>query len=403
VKPPAPTGIWRFESQWRTPIRTLGFARDPSIVLRAERALTVMAVVEAREDSRADSHGPAGGGADLWTWTSQDGGDSFGPGSRVNPEGTVVAGRGETAPCLIVGPKGLCVAYEERLPDGSGTRLMSSWSAMGDRWASPQPIAAKSIPSSNGYVAMDAGPDATVAAAWLDGRRKDPRGPDVMVAVSRDNGRSWNEAVMVVPGACPCCRPGIAVAPGGEIAVTFRNVEPGNIRDIFLVHSTDRGRTFSRPRLVARDGWKLDGCPHSGAPIAHHAGRWHIAWYSGGRGPSEAGLRLAAATPDCSRFSVPKRIGGSSLDPNHPMLAKSERALLAMFQARPARGDGWEAYAPHAFGVTDAGVPDSAPSECPAAGIGANYPRAALDNTGRLWVVEGREGRIGLRRGRRNA
>ena len=392
---------WSFESRWRTPIPEPGTIRDPSIVLRAERALTIVAVVVPSATGPGDPHGNNPGAADLVAWTSQDGGDSFGPGVRINPKGSVVAGTGETAPALALGPKGLCVAYEERLPGGSGTRLVSSWSAMGTQWSEPTSLEEKGVPSSNGYVSLGAGADGTMAVAWLDGRRKDPRGPDLMLAISPDNGRTWTNAKALAAGACPCCRPGVAVAPDGRIAVTYRNVEPGNIRDIFMTTSSDGGRTFSSPRLVARDGWRLDGCPHSGAPVAFHDGRWHVVWYSGGRGPREAGLRHASADARTAGFGPPGLVGGSTLDPNHPMLLSAGGTLNATFQARPARGDGWEPYAAHLTRLAGPVPSDKTPTECSAAGIGVHYPRSVQDATGRIWMVSSRQGHLALRRGRR--
>jgi hypothetical protein len=54
--------------------------------------------------------------------------------------------------------------------------------------------------------------------------------------------------------------------------------------------STDNGQTFSKPEIVHNDGWKIAGCPHSGAISSIHGKSALVAWYSGAE--TESGIRL---------------------------------------------------------------------------------------------------------------
>jgi hypothetical protein len=96
--------------------------------------------------------------------------------------------------------------------------------------------------------------------------------------------------------ACPCCRPSVALAPDGTIWVAWRKTFDGNVRDVVLAKSTDRGATFSAPLLVRRDGWVFSACPHRGPSLAFDRhGRLYVGWYTEG---TDEQPRLLFATSD---------------------------------------------------------------------------------------------------------
>ena len=403
-----PVAAWRFESRPRQPFGLPGSSHDPSIVLRAARALTVVGIVEqpidrtaapAAADTTGHGHGAANG--ILMSWTSQDGGDSFDEGVVISDAKFAVSGHGETAPFLTLGRKGLCVVFEQKRPDGKGNDLMASWSSMASTWTKPVCIAPKAVASGNSYASVAAGADGLVAAAWLDSRNKSGGGPHVFVAISEDGGKTWGDAFSVAAGACPCCRPGIAISDKRAISVSWRNVETGDIRDIFTVSSTDGGKSFSKPKLLVRDGWRVNGCPHTGCALAYQGELLHAAWYSAGTGRGTSGIRHATSASHGNVWDKPVIISGGPLDPNHPMISSTEGTVLVAFQARPTRGDGWEPYAAHVVDVTSPATRARGFSECPAGGKGVSYPRVLQDGIGRAWVVSTAGHKVTISRARR--
>jgi hypothetical protein len=342
-------------------------------------------VTPAAVDPNGHGHGAANG--ILMSWTSQDGGDSFDEGVVISDAKFAVSGHGETAPFLTLGTKGLCVVFEQKRPDGKGNDLMASWSSMASTWTKPVCIAPKAVASGNSYASVAAGADGLVAAAWLDSRNKGGGGPHVFVAISEDGGKTWGDAFSVAAGACPCCRPGIAISDKRAISISWRNVETGDIRDIFTVSSTDGGKSFSKPKLLVRDGWRVNGCPHTGCALAYQGELLHAAWYSAGTGRGTSGIRHATSASHGNVWDKPVIISGGTLDPNHPMISSTEGTVLVAFQARPTRGDGWEPYAAHIVDVTSPATRARGFSECPAGGKGVSYPRVLQDGIGRAWVV----------------
>ncbi len=399
---------WRFEARPRQPFALPGSSHDPSIVLRAARALTVVGIVEPpvvrnAPISPADANGHGHGAANgiLMSWTSQDGGDSFDEGVVISDAKFAVSGHGETAPFLTLGRKGLCVVFEQKRPDGKGNDLMASWSSMASMWTKPVCIAPKAVASGNSYASVAAGADGLVAAAWLDSRDKSGGGPHVFVAISEDGGKTWRDAFSVAAGACPCCRPGIAISDKRAISISWRNVETDDIRDIFTVSSTDGGKSFSKPKLLVRDGWRVSGCPHTGCALAYQGDLLHAAWYSAGTGRGTSGIRHATSASHGNVWDKPVIISGGTLDPNHPMISSTEGTVLVAFQARPTRGDGWEAYAAHVVDVTSPATRARGFSECPAGGKGVSYPRVLQDAVGHAWVVSTAGHKVTITRARR--
>lgn len=91
--------------------------------------------------------------------------------------------------------------------------------------------------------------------AWLDPRGKDKSGAAAIFGCSRDQGRTIEKNLTIDPMACPCCRPMLGVAPNGDLWVAWRKTFDGNVRDVVVARSTDRGRTFSAPMRVHQDSW----------------------------------------------------------------------------------------------------------------------------------------------------
>lgn len=157
--------------------------------------------------------------------------------------------------------------------------------------------------ASHGMAAVTARPDVStagdaaarpgVAEAAGGATAPAPAGPQIRVARSTDGGRTFEPSVVVAEGACPCCRTALAVA-GGNVFVAWRDVAEGSIRDVVVARSRDGGRSWSAPTAVHADGWRIDGCPHAGPALATTTdGRVHVAWYTGA--PDRAGIHYATA------------------------------------------------------------------------------------------------------------
>ena len=243
----------------------------------------------------------------------------FGHNVRVNPEpGEVRSWAGDT-PSVAVAPEGaIYVGWNRKSKAGRGNDLMVSISRDGGlSFEQPVKINDDTEPASHGMHSLAIDKDGRVIAAWLDERNVKTSGhtapasthemaepnSEVFVAVSSDGGRTFSPNKKIASDVCPCCKTAIAIAPDGEVYVSWRQVVKGEMRHIAVASSADAGATFSEPVIVSDDQWELYACPVSGAALfAGTDKRLKVLWYTAGKA-GEPGLYSAESTDGGKTFS----------------------------------------------------------------------------------------------------
>ena len=395
---PGVSGGYQFEPRPSTPLSMYGApSRDPKLALRASGAVYMLAVHGGHGRSR------------LGLAISHDGGDSFAPPVPVSTKQAKVSSHGENSPSFAFGRSTEMYAlWEESTGEGMGTNLMFARSLrFGRSWDEPVRITDKDKPSTNAFSSMAVAANGHVYAVWLDGRDRKMGPPGtaaVYLAKSTDRGASFGTNVRVATGVCPCCRPTLGFGRGGEIHVSWRHVFPRHVRDMVVATSSDGGAAFGEAVRVAEDGWKINGCPHSGASMASKGGRLYVTWYSDGDG-SSPGIRLAWSEDGAKTFSDATIVSRETLDANHPALTLAgDGRLLLTFQGRdPVKLSGWNPAGPYLVEIGDDGHP-GAPQAIPGHAKSISYPTIAGGTVGRVyvaWTERGEKGQqIHLSRGR---
>lgn len=110
---------------------------------------------------------------------------------------------------------------------------------------------------------------------------------DLRLVVSK-NGVMQPEK-LIDPVVCDCCPINMFVDGTGALNVIYRD-NNDNIRDMAKMVSTDNAETFSKSQILYNDGWKIMGCPHSGAVSSVYGKNALISWFSGA--DTEKGIRL---------------------------------------------------------------------------------------------------------------
>lgn len=265
-----------FEPQPRAVLQNIGVAKswDPKMTAGASGTLDF---VFSYEENNKDRLGFA---------MSHDAGDTYMPQiTPISDAGVAVGTHGENSPSFVHTETDMYALWQEPEKDGTG-RIMSAHSAAwGMRFDKPVLVSDKEVHAYAGYSTIAVAPNGDVYAVWLDGRDSKPNDEtySVYIAKSTDNGATFESNVRVAKDACPCCRPSIAFGSNGEVFVGWRRVFPGEIRDMVVSTSRDRGHTFSDPVRVHEDGWKLDGCPDSGPSLAQANGMLFITWMTAGK------------------------------------------------------------------------------------------------------------------------
>lgn len=185
--------------------------------------------------------------------------------------------------------------------------------------------------------------DGKVWLTWLDGRPVDRKSTDpvydVRLSVSRNDGRTFSVSYVAKGNACQCCRPALAQAADGTMAMVWRDVtqkpgteghgmemdgmtptgkdDPGrvyaktDIRDIKVATSPDEGHDWSLGVEPHKDDWHIQACPTIGPTIGYGPGgpghqRLSVAWFTGAQ--LRTGVWVSSSADNGTRWSAPVRL-----------------------------------------------------------------------------------------------
>ena len=126
---------------------------------------------------------------------------------------------------------------------------------------------------------------------WLDGRNTLESNP-----ADHENGDHSSGGAMTLRGAmvdfqgkvvnsqeldhriCDCCQTGAAMTLNGPVVV-YRDRTHQEIRDISIVR-WQANNTWSAPKTVHEDNWKIAGCPVNGPAVAAFEKNLAVAWFT---------------------------------------------------------------------------------------------------------------------------
>ena len=252
---------------------------------------------------------------------------------RVNPDELSMEAL-HHPPRLVVAPRGeIYLSWSSAKPIPEGTLFASdlrlSRSVDGGKTFVGHLRVNEDRPISHSFDGLAVASDGTVLVSWLDSRAG---GPNAGTNVARvvDGGTRVDAITRVGEDACVCCRLDAAAGPRETVAIVWRKVFPGDIRDMVLSASRDGGRTFGEASLVSADRWRITACPHRGGSVGMDGrGRIYVTWYTEG---TQARPDLYFATSEDGRtFGSKRRLHTSATSiPDHARMAVSQdgRAVI---------------------------------------------------------------------------
>jgi hypothetical protein len=130
-------------------------------------------------------------------------------------------------------------------------------------------------------------PNGELGITWLDSRKLKTKveGSTLYFATTK-NGNGFQNNKSIAYSTCQCCRTDIYIENEENIHIAFRNITEGSIRDMYSVTSKDNGTTFSNPKIMGLDDWKIDGCPHTGPSLSGNSKELAVVWFTGAKGGS---------------------------------------------------------------------------------------------------------------------
>jgi hypothetical protein len=205
----------------------------------------------------------------LYCAVSSDGGKSYGAPVKVGEASELSLGM-RRGPRIAASKDGVVItAIGGKLGKGQDGDLLA-WRSKDDgkTWQGPAQVNTEAGSAREGLHGMTASKDGAFYCVWLDLRDKKSQ---VYGAFSKDNGATWEGEKLLYESpdgnVCPCCQPSAAYDPKGGLHVMWRNDLKGN-RDMYLISSTDGGKTFGKAAKLGKGAWKLDACPMDGGGLA---------------------------------------------------------------------------------------------------------------------------------------
>lgn len=143
----------------------------------------------------------------------------------------------------------------------------------------------------------------------------------IWLARSTDDGKTFSPETAINPrptGACGCCGTKAFADRKGNLHVLYRSATAGVNRDIYLLTTKDKGKTYQSTRMQR---WSVNGCPMSSEALAEGPNGLLAAWETEGQ------VYFHSLTPGGKAIASP----GTKGKCKHPALAQNARGetLLA--------------------------------------------------------------------------
>jgi hypothetical protein len=301
-----------------------GEAHKPALLRVPDHGIQPQVAVDARGSVHLIYFKGDPGGGDIYYARSDDG-VRFKDSIRVNSQpGSAVAIGNIRGAHLTLGKNGrVHVAWNgssKAEPKAPGDQAPMLYTHLKDDGAGFEPqrnlIRSAVGLDGGGSVAADGGGNVFVFWHAPDPGKKGELNRRVWVAVSTDEGKTFapEHAADTKPlGACGCCGLRAFADSKGKVHVLYRNAKTVAQRDMALLTSGDRGKSFLGETVHP---WAINICPMSSEAFAEApGGRVLAAWDTQGQ------VYFAGLDPETGKASAPVAVPGAAAGRKHPALA----------------------------------------------------------------------------------
>ena len=139
----------------------------------------------------------------------------------------------------------------------------------------------------HGFATLFQAPGAGLGLVWLDGRamKSDHNAAgghgaegDMAIRYGVFDGTWKQRGEQVLDGrVCECCPTAVALTADGPL-VAYRDRGPTEVRDIYVTRL--QGNTWTEPRPVHADNWRIPACPVNGPALSARGRTVAVAWFT---------------------------------------------------------------------------------------------------------------------------
>lgn len=275
-------------------------------------------------------------GQHVYVSYSDDRGVTRSAPAKVNTEPENILGDGENRPKIIARNGVIFVSYTRGLAKPMSGDIRFSRSTDGGRsFSAPLTVNDNREIISHRFDSMTVNGKGHVYIAWLDKRDLSAAqktgekysGAAIYYAMSDSGGASFRSNVKIADHTCECCRTAMDVGTDGYPVVMWRHVYDTNIRD----HALAKLDGKMMPLRVSHENWNIAGCPHHGPSISIAPDdTYHATWFS--NAPERRGLFYAHSTDQGKTFSRPLNFGNFEAQAAHPYVFSSGNRVYLAWQ-----------------------------------------------------------------------
>jgi hypothetical protein len=173
-------------------------------------------------------------------------------------------------------------------------------------WSAPLRANRDGTKTEHGFVSLVPTVEGNFEVFWLDGRNtaQTPRGPMTLRFATVQANGELNFEAQVDESVCDCCPTDALRTNDGATLVAYRDRSPSEIRDISVARHSES--TWSTPRTVFDDNWKIAGCPVNGPALASAGDLVGVAWFTAAQ--DRAAVRVAFSHDGGQNFDRPIRV-----------------------------------------------------------------------------------------------
>ena len=162
-----------------------------------------------------------------------------------------------------------------------------------------------------------------VYVVWDNDTPDTPDTPDILFAVSNDNGKSFGTPINLSNNNGSSFLPQIS-SEGNNVYVVWSDDTPGNI-ETFFAFSTDNGQTFSTPKNIS------DNTGSSVFPqISTEGNNVYVVWAD--ETPGNRDIFFAFSTNNGQTFSTPKNISDNTGFSSPPQISSSGNNVYVVWE-----------------------------------------------------------------------
>ena len=269
---------------------------------------------------------------------SQDLGKSFSQAVVVAEHGKSLDAGGDARPQVVADKSGnVFIAYAFFKDSNWNAQVNMVRSVDGGKtFGQPQSIVSDA--SSQRFPSLAITPGGSLFLSWIDKRLvaaaknngEKRLGGSIAYAFSNDFGKTFQPEKIANENSCECCRIGAAADLKGGVAIIYRAIFPGGVRDHAIQRISESN--LGKIHRVSHDEWKTDACPHHGPSIAiSQSGKIHTAWFT--QGKARQGVFYASSNNDGLNFSSPMRLGGADDNISRPYLLAIGKSVWLVWKS----------------------------------------------------------------------